>query len=134
MEMCDIYGENGEATGHTALRGSSLARGQHFLIVQIWIRNEHGAYLIQQRAPHLVSLSPGPTCGLPQQVMSWLVRPALSGRCAQCTRSWASIYQQQTWTNIIRRDDHIVLIQQPGDNRLYWFIPGGVVEVFDLMA
>jgi 8-oxo-dGTP diphosphatase len=34
---------------------------------------------------------------------------------------------------IIRQNDHILMIQQPDMNGLYWFIPGGVVEKGELI-
>ncbi len=35
---------------------------------------------------------------------------------------------------IIRQDDQILMIQQPDQNGLYWFIPGGVVEMGELIG
>lgn len=35
---------------------------------------------------------------------------------------------------IIRHDDQILMIQQPDQNGLYWFIPGGVVEMGELIG
>jgi 8-oxo-dGTP diphosphatase len=55
MEICDVFTEAGTRTGHTASRGTELRGGEYYLVVQVWIRNEAGAYLIQQRALHLVS-------------------------------------------------------------------------------
>lgn len=34
----------------------------------------------------------------------------------------------ETGSAIIRRDDHILMVRQPGPDGLYWFIPGGVAE------
>lgn len=50
MEINDIYDESGTATGRTTARGTTLAPGEYYLAVQVWIRNETGDYLIQQRA------------------------------------------------------------------------------------
>lgn len=58
MEICDIHDETGQRTGRTAVRGTTLALGEYYLAVQVWIRDETGAYLIQRRALHLVS-APG---------------------------------------------------------------------------
>jgi 8-oxo-dGTP diphosphatase len=35
---------------------------------------------------------------------------------------------------IIRHDNQILMIQQPDQNGLYWFIPGGVVETGELIG
>lgn len=36
---------------------------------------------------------------------------------------------------IIRHDDHILMIEQPDDDKkLYWFIPGGVVESGEMIT
>jgi 8-oxo-dGTP diphosphatase len=55
MEMCDVHDESGTHTGRIVARGTDLPQGQYYLVVQVWIRNESGEYLIQQRAPHLIS-------------------------------------------------------------------------------
>jgi 8-oxo-dGTP diphosphatase len=53
MEQCDIYDEAGRPTGRVVDRGSRLSQGEYILVVQVWIRNEIGEYLVQQRAHHL---------------------------------------------------------------------------------
>ncbi len=58
MERLDIYDQNGQPTGRVIDRGARLAAGDHILVVQLWIRDELGQYLIQQRAHHLVD-APG---------------------------------------------------------------------------
>ncbi len=58
MEMCDVVDELGARTGRTVARGTRLAPGEFYLVVHVWIRDEAGKYLIQQRAPDL-SLDPG---------------------------------------------------------------------------
>lgn len=35
---------------------------------------------------------------------------------------------------IIRRGDEIVMVQQPDEDGLYWFIPGGVIEPHELIV
>jgi 8-oxo-dGTP diphosphatase len=55
MEMCDVYSESGTRTGSTVVRGTKLLPGEYYLVVQVWIRNEKGEYLIQRRALHLES-------------------------------------------------------------------------------
>lgn len=54
MEICDIYDASGSRTGRTVIRGTELAAGEYYLAVHVWIRDEQGNYLIQQRAPHLI--------------------------------------------------------------------------------
>ena len=58
MEICDVYDESGQHTGQRVARGTRLQAGHYYLAVNIWIRNESGEYLIQQRALHLKS-APG---------------------------------------------------------------------------
>ncbi len=50
MEICDIVDESGNRTGRVAPRGSVLSPGEFFPVVHVWIRDEFGNYLIQQRA------------------------------------------------------------------------------------
>ncbi|MCL4875027.1 MAG: NUDIX hydrolase [Anaerolineae bacterium] len=35
---------------------------------------------------------------------------------------------------IIRREDHILMVKQPDEDGLYWFIPGGVIEPGEMIA
>ena len=58
METCDIVDELGNRTGRIVTRGTDLAPGEFYPVVHVWIRDELGNYLIQQRAFHLAS-SPG---------------------------------------------------------------------------
>lgn len=37
------------------MRGTQLQEGECYLVVQVWLQNENGDYLVQQRAFHLVS-------------------------------------------------------------------------------
>ena len=53
MELCDILDEFGTRTGRAVQRGTKLAPGEFILVVHVWIRDETGRYLIQQRAGHL---------------------------------------------------------------------------------
>jgi 8-oxo-dGTP diphosphatase len=55
MERCDVFDETGRATGQVVTRGTTLHDGEYYLAVQIWIRDESGRYLVQQRALHLIS-------------------------------------------------------------------------------
>ncbi len=49
MEYFDIYDRTGKKTNKQALRGTKLQDGEFQLIVNVWIRNSKGEYLIQQR-------------------------------------------------------------------------------------
>jgi 8-oxo-dGTP pyrophosphatase MutT (NUDIX family) len=58
MEYCDIVDETGARTGRTVARGTAVGPGEFYLVVHVWIRDETGAYLIQQRAERVDS-APG---------------------------------------------------------------------------
>ena len=49
-EHPEIYTAAGQPTGRTILRGTPLAPADYLLVVHVWIRDETGHYLIQQRA------------------------------------------------------------------------------------
>ncbi|QFG00230.1 GNAT family N-acetyltransferase [Psychrobacillus glaciei] len=49
MEVWDIYNENREKTGKTHIRGVDMQEGDFHQVVHIWIMNEEGQFLIQQR-------------------------------------------------------------------------------------
>lgn len=55
MEMCDVYDQSGARTGRVVVRGMALGSGEYYLAVQVWIRDQTGEYLVQQRALHLAS-------------------------------------------------------------------------------
>jgi len=55
MELCDVYDESETRTGRIVARGTKLPQEEYYLVVQVWIRNEIGEYLVQQRAHHLTS-------------------------------------------------------------------------------
>ena len=54
MEMCDVHDESGSRTGRIVARGTELRQGEYYLVVHVWIRNEVGEYLVQQRAPNVL--------------------------------------------------------------------------------
>ncbi len=58
MEICDVFDESGTHTGRTAVRGTELRQGEYYLVVQVWMRDEMGEYLVQQRALNHIS-APG---------------------------------------------------------------------------
>ncbi len=53
IELWDVLDENGNLTGETVERGQPLKVGDYHLVVNIWIRNSKGEYLIQKRADNL---------------------------------------------------------------------------------
>lgn len=51
MELWDVLDAEGNATGKTHVRGEPLGDGAYNLIVDVWIRNAAGDYLISRRDP-----------------------------------------------------------------------------------
>ncbi len=51
QEMWDIYDSTRRRTGKLHERGKPLGVGEYHLVVQIWIINDEGKYLISQRHP-----------------------------------------------------------------------------------
>ncbi len=49
-EPWDLYDINGQPLGRTIVRGMPLNEGEYHLVVQVWVKNAHREYLIQQRA------------------------------------------------------------------------------------
>jgi 8-oxo-dGTP pyrophosphatase MutT (NUDIX family) len=58
MELCNVVDQWGIHTGRVVTRGTELCSGEYYPVVHIWIRDETGQYLIQQRALHL-EFAPG---------------------------------------------------------------------------
>ena len=50
MEIWDLYNENRERIGKDLVRGQDVPPGCYHLVVQVWIRNSRGEYLISQRS------------------------------------------------------------------------------------
>ncbi len=50
MELWDLYNENRELTGLSHVRGEEIPQGYYHIVVNIWIRNSKGEYLISQRS------------------------------------------------------------------------------------
>lgn len=48
-ELWDLYNCNGEPLGRTISRGEQLKEGEYHLVVQVWVKNPRGEYLIQKR-------------------------------------------------------------------------------------
>lgn len=51
MELWDVLDEQGRKTGRLHTRGEPMAPGDFHLIVDVWIQNDAGQYLIARRAP-----------------------------------------------------------------------------------
>jgi 8-oxo-dGTP diphosphatase len=58
MELWDLYALDGKPLNRTAYRGSCLEYGEFHLVVQIWVRDRTGRYLIQRCAEH-IEILPG---------------------------------------------------------------------------
>ena len=52
MELWDVYDEHRNLTGRTCARGDALAEGDYHLVVDVWIKNAEGKYLISKRTPN----------------------------------------------------------------------------------
>lgn len=51
-ELWDIYDIHRTRTGRTIERGKTLADGEYHLVVQVWIHNKEGKWLISRRSPN----------------------------------------------------------------------------------
>ncbi len=51
MELWDILDENGEKTGRVIERGKPLKKGEYHLVVDSWIMDGQGRFLITRRSP-----------------------------------------------------------------------------------
>ena len=56
MEIWDLYNENRELVGRDHLRGEEIPENCYHLVVQVWIRNSKGEFLISQRSADRKSL------------------------------------------------------------------------------
>jgi 8-oxo-dGTP diphosphatase len=52
LELWDILDENGSPTGRVVERGKPMNQDEYHLVVDIWIRNQSGEYLISKRTPN----------------------------------------------------------------------------------
>ena len=52
MELWDILDENGNKTGRTVERGKPMKQDEYHLVVNVWIKNSNGKYLISKRTPN----------------------------------------------------------------------------------
>jgi 8-oxo-dGTP pyrophosphatase MutT (NUDIX family) len=53
-ELWDIYDVNRIKTGRTVERGKPLSRGEYHIVVDVWICNKRGQWLISKRTPNKV--------------------------------------------------------------------------------
>lgn len=51
-ELWDVYDENRQLTGRVHRRGDRMPEGDYHLVVDIWIRNSEGKFLITKRSPN----------------------------------------------------------------------------------
>lgn len=51
MELWDVLDEKGNKTGKTVERGQVMEQDEYHLLINVWIRNKNGEYLITKRAP-----------------------------------------------------------------------------------
>ena len=50
MELFEVFNQNGEPINKVVQRGNKLGPNEFFLVVHVWICNQKGEFLIQQRA------------------------------------------------------------------------------------
>lgn len=51
-ELWDIYDINRKPTGRTVERGKPMKQGEYHIVVNVWIRNSKGEWLISRRTPN----------------------------------------------------------------------------------
>lgn len=52
VELWDVYDEKRNLTGRLHRRGDPLPEGDYHLVVQVWMRNSRGEYLLTKRTPN----------------------------------------------------------------------------------
>jgi len=52
MELLDILNENGNKTGRITERGKIIKKNEYTLVVNVWIKNNKGEFLITKRSPN----------------------------------------------------------------------------------
>lgn len=50
MELWDLYTENRIKTGETHVRGNPIPKDRYHLVINVWIKNFEGKYLISKRS------------------------------------------------------------------------------------
>lgn len=51
-ELWDVYDENRKSRGYLHRRGDSLAPGEYHLVVDVWMQNSKGEFLLTRRSPN----------------------------------------------------------------------------------
>ena len=51
-ELWDVYDENRNPTGRLHRRGDYLAPGEYHLVVDVWVRDDSGRFLLTKRSPN----------------------------------------------------------------------------------
>lgn len=65
LEYIDILDKNGKSRGYKKLRADELNSAEYARVIHVWIRNDKGLYLVQQRSkykkvdPNLWSITAG---------------------------------------------------------------------------
>lgn len=52
VELWDVYDSDRNLTGRLHPRGTPLPEGDYHLVVQVWMRNSRGEYLLTKRTPN----------------------------------------------------------------------------------
>ena len=52
VELWDVYNADRNLTGRVHLRGTPIPEGEYHLVVQVWMRNSRGEYLLTKRTPN----------------------------------------------------------------------------------
>jgi len=52
LEFWDIYDENRKPKGYTHIRGNEMKPGDFHIVVNVWVRNKKGEYLLTKRTPN----------------------------------------------------------------------------------
>ena len=52
IELWDVYNRNREKTGRIIERGQEMTQDEYHLVVNAWLQNKEGKYLISQRTPN----------------------------------------------------------------------------------
>lgn len=62
-ELWDIYDINRNKTGRTVERGNPMSQDEYHIVVNVWIRNNEGKWLISKRSPNKHYGNLWETCG-----------------------------------------------------------------------
>ena len=76
-ERVDLFDADSNPLGRSIRRGEPLGPGEYHLVVQVWVRNSLGEFLIQKRGPGLTEAP-----GLWAATAGWVVAGEDSSGCA----------------------------------------------------